>query len=67
MHSELDVLDQKLAQLVQLTQRLRAENLQLRQEIAAAVSQQRKSQDKVNEAALRLEKLLLSQLPEDAA
>jgi cell division protein ZapB len=66
MHSELDVLDQKLAQLVQLTQRLRAENLQLRQEIAAAVSQQRKSQDKVNEAALRLEKLL-SQLPEDAA
>jgi len=66
MHSELDVLDQKLAQLVQLTQRLRAENLQLRQEVAAAVSQQRKSQDKVNAAAQRLEKLL-SQLPEDAA
>jgi cell division protein ZapB len=65
MHSELDVLDQKLAQLVQLTQRLRAENMQLRQEIAASLSQQRKSQDKVNEAALRLEKLL-SQLPEDA-
>jgi cell division protein ZapB len=66
MHSELDVLDQKLAQLVQLTQRLRAENLQLRQEVAAAVSQQRKSQDKVSEAAQRLENLL-SQLPEDAA
>ena len=66
MHSELDVLDQKLAQLVQLTQRLRAENLQLRQEVAVAVSQQRKSQDKVDEAALRLEKLL-SQIPEDAA
>ncbi|OIR11750.1 hypothetical protein GALL_66060 [mine drainage metagenome] len=65
MHSELDVLDQKLAQLVQLTQRLRAENMQLRQEIAASLSQQRKSQDKVSEAALRLEKLL-SQLPEDA-
>ncbi len=64
MHSELDALDQKLAQLVQLTQRLRAENLQLRQEVAAAVSQQRKSQDKVIEAAQRLEKLL-SQLPED--
>jgi cell division protein ZapB len=64
MHSELDALDQKLAQLVQLTQHLRAENLQLRQEIAAAVSQQRKSQDKVNEAAQRLEKLL-TQLPED--
>jgi len=64
MHSELDALDQKLAQLVQLTQHLRAENLQLRQEVAAAVSQQRKSQDKVNEATQRLEKLL-SQLPED--
>jgi len=65
MHSELDLLDQKLAQLVQLTQRLRAENLQLRQEVASAVSLQRKSQDKVSEAAQRLEKLL-SQLPEDA-
>jgi cell division protein ZapB len=66
MHSELDALDQKLAQLVQLTQHLRAENLQLRQEVAAAVSKQRKSQDKVDEAAQRLEKLL-TQLPEDAA
>jgi cell division protein ZapB len=65
MHSELDVLDQKLAQLVQLTQRLRAENQQLRQEVASALSQQRKSQDKVSEAAQRLEKLL-SQLPEGA-
>ncbi|HLP98378.1 MAG TPA: hypothetical protein VK149_08030 [Sideroxyarcus sp.] len=66
MHSELDALDQKLSQLVQLTQRLRAENQQLRQEIAAALSQQRKSQDKVDEAARRLEKLL-TQLPEDAS
>ncbi len=65
MQSELDNLEQKLTQLVQLTQRLRAENLQLRQEVAAAVSRQRKSQDKVDEAAQRLEKLL-SQLPEDA-
>jgi cell division protein ZapB len=65
MHSELDIVDQKLTQLVELTQRLRAENLQLRQEVAAALSQQRKSQDKVNEAALRLEKLM-TQLPESA-
>jgi cell division protein ZapB len=65
MHSELDILDQKLVQLVQLSQRLRAENLQLRQEVAAALSQQRKSQDKVDQAAQRLEKLL-AQLPEDA-
>jgi cell division protein ZapB len=64
MQSELDALDQKLAQLVQLSQRLRAENLQLRQEIASALSQQRKHQDRVSEAAQRLEKLL-AQLPED--
>ena len=65
MHSELDALDEKLAHLVQLTQRLRAENLQLRQEVSAAVSRQRKSQDKIDEAAQRLEKLL-AQLPGDA-
>jgi cell division protein ZapB len=65
MHTELDILDQKLAHLVQLTQRLRAENLQLRQEIAAAATLQRKNQDKVDEAAKRLEKLL-AQLPKDA-
>ncbi len=65
MHSELDALDEKLAQLVQLTQRLRAENQQLRQEVAAALSQQRKGQDRANEAAARLEKLL-AQLPGDA-
>jgi len=66
MHSELDALDQKLTQLVELTQRLRAENLQLRQEVASALSLQRKSQDKVHEATQRLEKLL-TQIPEDAA
>ena len=65
MHSELDALDEKLAHLVQLTQRLRAENLRLRQEVAVAVSQQRKSQDKIDEASHRLEKLL-AQLPGDA-
>ncbi len=65
MQSELDALDEKLAHLVQLTQRLRAENQQLRQEVAAALSQQRKGQDRANEAAERLEKLL-AQLPGDA-
>jgi len=64
MQSELDVLDQKLIQLVQLTQHLRAENMQLRQDVAMALSNQRKSQDKIDEAAQRLEKLLF-QLPGD--
>lgn len=65
MQSELDALDNKLAQLVQLTQRLRAENLQLRQDVATALSGQRKSQDKIEQASQRLEKLL-AQLPGDA-
>ena len=65
MQSELDALDNKLAQLVRLTQRLRAENLQLRQDVAAALSGQRKSQDKIDQASQRLEQLL-AQLPDDA-
>lgn len=66
MQSELDALEQKLTQLVQLTQRLRAENLQLRQHVAAAVNDQRKSQDKVTQAAQRIEKIL-EQLPVESA
>jgi cell division protein ZapB len=58
MQSELDALDQKLAQLVQLTRRLRAENLQLRQDVASALNGQRKGQDKIEQAAQRVEKLL---------
>ncbi len=65
MQSELDILDQKLAQLVQLTQHLRAENLKLRQEVASALNGQRKSQDKIEQASQRLEKIL-AQLPADA-
>ncbi len=65
MQSELDILDQKLAQLVQLTQHLRAENLKLRQEVATALNGQRKSQDKIEQASQRLEKIL-AQLPADA-
>jgi len=64
MHSELDALDKKIAQLVQLTQHLRAENLQLRQDVASALSGQRKSQDKIEQASARLEKIL-AQLPAD--
>ncbi len=66
MQSELDALEQKLTQLVQLAQRLRAENLQLRQHVAAAVSEQRKNQDKLNQAAQRIEKIL-EHLPAESA
>lgn len=66
MLSELDTLEQKLHQLVQLNQRLRDENLQLRQHVASAVNDQRKHQDKIDQAASRLEKIL-DQLPAEAS
>ena len=58
MQGELNTLENKLAQLVQLSQRLRAENLRLRQELAQALSENRHCHDKIDTATLRLEKLL---------
>ena len=66
MQTELDALEGKLAQLVQLSQRLRVENHQLRQELATALSQGRLSNDKMEKARKHLENLL-AQLPEDIA
>ncbi|MBU0689424.1 MAG: hypothetical protein KJ850_04490 [Gammaproteobacteria bacterium] len=66
MLSELDSLEQKLHQLVQLNHRLREENQQLRQHVASALNEKRKHQDKIDQAALRLEKLL-EQLPAEAS
>ena len=63
--AEFDTLEHKLAQLVQLSQRLRAENHELRQALAESQSDQRHCNDKVDQAKARLEKLL-KQLPEDA-
>jgi len=64
MQTELNLLESKLAQLVQLTQRLRTENHQLRQELATALSQDRQSNDKIESARARLERLL-AQIPEE--
>ena len=64
MKIELDALENRLAQLVQLSQRLRAENHQLRQELATTLSQGRLQNDKMESARRRLENLL-AQLPED--
>jgi cell division protein ZapB len=64
MQTELNLLENKLAQLVQLTQRLRTENHQLRQELATALSQDRQSNDKIESARARLERLL-AQIPEE--
>jgi phage shock protein A len=64
MQGELNTLENKLAQLVQLTKRMRAENHQLRQDLAEALSHARQSEDKINGAKSRLEQIL-SKLPEE--
>jgi len=64
MQAELDVLENRLAQLVLLTRRLREENHQLRQDLAQALSQGRQYHDKMESARSRLE-TLLTQLPEE--
>lgn len=64
MKNELDSLEQKLGQLVRLSQRLRSENQELRQALAEIESKHRQCSDKVSAAKTRLEKLLIN-LPED--
>ena len=64
MQGELNLLENKLAQLVQLTKRMRAENHQLRQDLAEALSRARKSDDKINNAQARLEQIL-AKLPDE--
>lgn len=64
MQNELNILEAKLDQLVELTKRLRGENHQLRQELAEAQSHARHSDDKVSQAKIRLEQIL-AKLPEE--
>jgi cell division protein ZapB len=65
MDTEINSLENKIQQFVELCQRLRADNQQLRQELASAVSQSKRLEEKINIATARLE-MLLSQIPEDA-
>lgn len=64
MQGELNILENKLAQLVLLTKRMRAENHQLRQDLAEALSHARQSDDKINNAQSRLESIL-AKLPSE--
>jgi len=66
MEAELKSLEDKLAQFVKVCQQLRAENHQLRQDVAAALNSNRQLEDKIGGATTRLE-ALLQQIPEDAA
>ena len=67
MDSELRTLEEKVSQFVELCQRLRADNQQLRQELASALNQSKQLEDKINTATLKLEALLGQMPAEDDA
>jgi cell division protein ZapB len=64
MEAELDSLDEKINQLVQLCHRLRRDNHELRQQLAAVTNESKQLSEKIENARTRLESLL-SRLPED--
>jgi len=65
MEAELNALDEKVSQLAQLCQKLRKDNSQLRQQLAAALSESKRLAEKVDTATTRLEGLL-NQIPDGA-
>jgi cell division protein ZapB len=62
VEAEFNSLEAKVAQFVSLCERLRAENVELRRELAAARTDARKLHEKIDGAKARLEGLL-SRLP----
>jgi len=62
VEAEFNSLESKVAQFVALCERLRAENVVLRQQLASAQSDAKKLNDKINGAKSRLEGLI-SRLP----
>jgi cell division protein ZapB len=64
MEADLKTLEDKIGQLVELTQRLRSDNRELRQQLAQAESDNKRLSEKVDAARTRLE-ALLERLPED--
>ena len=64
MEAELDSLEAKLNQLVQLCHRLRKDNSELRQQLVATQNQNKQLVEKIEGARQRLEGLL-SRIPAD--
>ena len=62
MEAEFSSLEAKVAQFVSLCERLRAENSDLRQQLAAAHTDAKRLHDKIDGAKTRLEGLL-SKIP----
>ena len=66
MDAQLKSLEGKINQFVALCQRLRTDNHQLRQQLAAAQNENKHLLEKVADAKTRLE-TLLAQIPEEEA
>ena len=66
MEADLKALEQKLSQFVEMCQRLRLDNQQLRQQLASAMDDNRQLSEKIGTATNRLESLL-NQIPEENA
>jgi cell division protein ZapB len=64
MDPELKGLEERVAQLIELTQHLRSENRALRQQLAQAASDNKRLSEKVEAAKARLQ-TLLEKLPEE--
>jgi cell division protein ZapB len=62
VEAEFNSLEAKVAQFVALCERLRAENIQLRQELLSARNDAKRLNEKIDGAKVKLEKLV-SRLP----
>jgi cell division protein ZapB len=58
VETEFSSLEAKVAQFLSLCERLRAENVELRQQLAAARNDAKRLHEKINGAKARLEGLL---------
>ncbi len=65
MDAEIKALEGKLTQFVEFCQRLQADNVELRQQLASAVGESKRLEEKINAAAGRLEGLL-AHMPDEA-
>ena len=65
MEAEINSLDEKVQQLALLCQRLRKDNSQLRQQLAAARDENQRLSKKIGTVTNRLE-ALIEKIPEDA-
>jgi len=64
MDAELRALEERVAQLVELTHQLRTDNRDLRQQLAQTANDNKRLSEKVGAATARLEGLL-AHLPEE--